>query len=374
MVTVSRLFLEHRKTSYVKYNQRIDALNKHQRPALDLFRDGKSATSTLSRDRRTFSLFTALATFLLGITFAGGALAADNPHFGEDVRDGWHFYRDPPPVNEEEPEAEIPVQPAAAATPPMPPEAAEPAEVGPTPLSTAWLRERLPQALEAAIDEPSTENVETFALLQRLSLDRSRAFAEAMKSATIGNPLLDATFERPLSPRGVQQVDRSAGEARNALLKDMSRTVGVMIFVDSTCALCETQVEVLEQLQRLTGIESLVVTLDGAPLTSGAMRETTVVDAGQAAAMGVPGVPAVYLMRPPDGLIPVGAGPYTYSDLIQRTVLLARSAGWVSEEAYQTTRTARSMRRPVTPHDIPQDVLDDPARLSAYLTAMMRKP
>ncbi|MEO1607099.1 MAG: conjugal transfer protein TraF [Pseudomonadota bacterium] len=333
-----------------------------------------SATSTVTHSCRILSPFTAFLTLVLGVAAWANALAADNPHFGQDVRDGWHFYRDPPPVVEEEPEAELPAQPATAATPPMPPEAAEPTEVGPTPLSTAWLRERLPQALEAAIDEPSTENVETFALLQRLSLDRSRAFAEAMKSATIGNPLLDATFERPLSPRGVQQVDRSAGEARNALLKDMSQTVGVMIFVESTCALCEAQVEVLEQLKRLTGIESLVVTLDGAPLASGAMRENTVVDAGQAAAMGVPGVPAVYLMRPPHGLIPVGAGPYTYSDLIQRTALLARSAGWISEEAYQTTRTARSMRRPVNPHNIPQEVLDDPARLSAYLTAMMRKP
>jgi conjugal transfer pilus assembly protein TraF len=265
-----------------------------------------------------------------------------------------------------------PPPPAPVAPPPPPVETHEATPAGPTPLSSEWLEANLEGYRRRAIDDPSPDNVRAFLLLQRVAMDKAQTFANAVQEVTLGDPLLDATFERPLAPFATQAVDREAFEAKVALLNLLSDELGLVFFYRSDCPYCDQQAPVLEALTAQTGLEVLPVALDGAPMPSGAYAASFVPDRGQAAAFGVTTTPTLFLLRPRDGEARrVAEGLLPANDLMERVLMTARQMGAISEEAWEATRPYTRRRSPLAPHDIDTDVLDDPARLVAHLRARM---
>lgn len=93
-------------------------------------------------------------------------------------------------------------------------DASPPAPSGPTPLSSAWLRENLDRYRDAAVDDPTPAKVRAYLLLQRVAMDRASAFARATQAVTLGDPLLDANVERPIASFEAQAMDAQAHRAR----------------------------------------------------------------------------------------------------------------------------------------------------------------
>ena len=107
-------------------------------------------------------------------------------------QEGWFWYeREPeqPPA----PEPPPPPEPTAPAESPL----AETAPEGPKPLSAEWLREHIGAYRDAAIDEPTPENVALYLYLQRVALDNSSRFAAATQRAVQRDPFLDEITQRP---------------------------------------------------------------------------------------------------------------------------------------------------------------------------------
>ena len=203
-----------------------------------------------------------------------------------------------------------------------------------------------------------------------MALDKSSRFAAATQRAVQLDPFLDEITQRPTATFAANLTNRQAGEHRDALLRRIAETAGVLFFFRADCPYCEAQAPLLTLLESRYGFAVLPVSIDGAPLPGGlfpAFRQ----DRGQAQALGVVSTPALFLARPPDALVPLSQGLLSLAQLQERVVLAALEAGWISDEDF--TRT-----RPVTTDltldlaGLPAELPDDPAALLGALRALTR--
>ncbi|MDJ0686779.1 MAG: conjugal transfer protein TraF [Alphaproteobacteria bacterium] len=168
--------------------------------------------------------------------------AAGDMDFISRHEEGWFFYNEKPepePAPKPKPEEE-----ESTAALPAPPETID-ASPGPIVLSSAWLRENLPRYLDAALDNPTIENVETYKRLERLAVDKATKFAELNHEVTLLYPDLDANTERSLSTAGAQDIDADNAVAAQAILESLSQFVGLLFFFNGDCRPCETQLALL---------------------------------------------------------------------------------------------------------------------------------
>lgn len=79
-------------------------------------------------------------------------------------------------------------------------------------------------------------------------------------------------------------------------------------------------------------------------------------------------VPALFLVRPPDDLRPLGQGTLALDQLTARMLSVAAEAGWIEPAEYTRTRPVRTdWTLPVEGTGLTEDVLNDPARLVEVL-------
>jgi conjugal transfer pilus assembly protein TraF len=303
----------------------------------------------------------AMLAMLLWSLSASLAAAAEAPlaarFFGRGA-DGWFWYETlPPPPPPEAAEPAEPPPPAVAAAPVLP--------AGPPPLTAAWFRQELERYRDAAIDQPTPLNVRAYLYLQKVMLDKADAFAQASRQAAAGDPYLDAVTERPLSPFAANATSAEATARRAVVLRELAGVSGLLLFVDGQCGVCVRQAQVLLAAQRQYGLALLTVSLDGAapPGLELPLRP----DTGQAARLGVVGTPALFLMRPPDAILPLAQGALDLDTLAERIVAQAHQAGWVDAATYAATRPVRQPFAVPGAGDLESAALDDPALLVASL-------
>lgn len=261
--------------------------------------------------------------------------------FTERKAEGWFFYNE---TIEAEPEQEEVVEPTppqtlTEATPPptLVPAAPSPP---PAPLSAEWMRENLPKYMDRAWNDPTPENVQAFFLLQRYAMDRSGEFAEVAQRVTMGNPMLDESSRRPFSTFAAQDLDRFAGQQRNALLAEISTKAGLFVFYSSECRLCQTMAPVLAHLD--TQFDLTPISMDGKDLPNSPFPNMRVND-GHAEQLGVQTLPAIFLVSPDAQFISLAQGASSLTDLRERIVLGATQMGLVTEEQFDNTRTVNNL-------------------------------
>lgn len=319
-----------------------------------------------SRSRRLPWAFALAAAVVPVATTA--AEAPLGSRFLDRGADGWFWYEalpepPPPPKKAEPPKVEASPSPVPAppATPP-----------GPAPLSTAWFRLELDRFRDRAIDQPTPENVRVYLYLQKVMLDRADSFARVSQQVAATDPYLDAVTERPLSPFAANATSAEATARRGEVLRGLAETTGLLFVVDSACSVCVRQADVLVSAQRQYGFALLTVSLDGAAPPGLALPIRP--DRGQAQRLGVVGTPALFLMRPPDVILPLAQGALDLDTLTGRIVDQAHSAGWVDEATYAATRAVRQPFAVPPPGTLEAAELDDPERIVASLRARLGLP
>jgi len=247
--------------------------------------------------------------------------------------EGWFWYA-PDPSTVPEPDPEPPGVPLVVTEPQETAPADSPS--GPAPLSSAWLRANLERYQQHAIDDPTATNVALYLYLQRIALDKASRFADAYQRVVQSDPYLDETTRRPVG-NYANLLNRVAGRERRAVLADLAGEAGLWFFYRSDCPYCAAQAPVLGFLSRQTGFRVQAIALDARPLPGGDFAHF-LPDAGQAARLGVVSTPALFLVRPPSGIVPIAQGLLSLSDLEQRLLSAAREAGWIDEASYARTR------------------------------------
>jgi len=338
--------------------------------------DAKRCVFAVALARRTFdhgrmhTQHALLVCSLLALTVSAAKSAPDDAaRFYERSAEGWFWYAEEPPEPElPEQEPEPPQQPTPSPPPPLaqPMPRTQPSPSGPAPLSAAWLREHLEHYRDQAIDDPSPSNVALYLYLQRLVLDKAERFAEATQRAVWADPLLDETTRRPLATFAANLANREAGAAREAALSLIAEQAGLWFFYRSDCPYCEAQAPLLELLTSRYGLAVRAVSLDGRPLPGGFFPDFAT-DAGQAKALGVISTPALFLVRPPDGVVPIAQGVLSLAELQARLVQAATEAGWIPEHWRERTRArVTDLRLDGTPLQ-EAALTDDPDQLLEHL-------
>lgn len=288
---------------------------------------------------------------------------AEQPHAGsfwERKAEGWFFYAEPEPKPDPEvkPEPIVPPPTTQTVTKTPPPQSDQPASgiSAPSPMSAAWFRENLPRYRDAAWDNPTKENVQTYMYLQRIAMDRSQTFADVSQEAVMGNPFLDETVRRPSATYAAQDLDKLAGAERQRQLALLSDKAGLFYFFASDCDICATQVQVMKAMENTFDV--VPVSLDGQDLPGNPYPNFRQ-DSGHAQRLGITHLPATFLVSADGRFAPIGQGALGIDDMEKRLLIAGKNLGLVTEEDYHRTRPVRNVS------DDLSTIVDIPERASS---------
>ncbi|MCO6440518.1 MAG: conjugal transfer protein TraF [Nitrococcus mobilis] len=280
------------------------------------------------------------AVLAAGLLVAEPPAALAGPFFDNPPPQGWFWYSllpEPPPEPQPEPKPPMTAKERAA------PAKTTTAPPGSAVFSAAWLREHLPKYRNRAIDRPTRENVLAYMFLQRLVMDKSQRFADAVQSVVKTTPVLDASTRRPISSLGARLANRRAEQARDRIMTKLADRLGVWFFYSGAerCAYCAAQAGILQGFTEIHGIPVTAIALDGSPPPTG--FDEAKVDRGQARRLRITTPLALVLVNPATReVIPLAHGLLTRDQLVARIVLAAHTAGWLSDNAYNRTRPMRA--------------------------------
>jgi conjugal transfer pilus assembly protein TraF len=199
-------------------------------------------------------------------------------------------------------------------------------------------------------------------------MDRASKFTEIFQKVVASTPYLDANTERPLDSVGANAMSEIASSASETLLTKLARTVGLVFFFRSDCAICATQVAILAEAQHAYGFTVLYVSLDGRPMP-GTQLPAWAPNAGQAERFGVTSAPALGVMHPPEQVALLAKSILSLPSIGERLLLQARATGWISEDEYAQTRPLRSQQLLEASSGLDEAMVADAARFLAFIHA-----
>ncbi|MFC6276890.1 conjugal transfer protein TraF [Psittacicella hinzii] len=136
---------------------------------------------------------------------------------------GWFYYNwdlEQELDGEVFPQPQLPHNPNPELVPQSTPEpTSTPKAVPPVPsnITVAWLQQHLPQYLERAMDQPTTENVLAYLYLQAYAQQKAWVFAEQAQMVSQGNPYLDNNAAFTVNASARQYREQLANQLRKKL-------------------------------------------------------------------------------------------------------------------------------------------------------------
>ena len=288
-------------------------------------------------------LSVATAAYLLATlttpTYAG--TETGNSSFYDRKSEGWFWYEpEPEKIEPEEPEYNEPAVPAPPSEPGPESESSSKEVV----VNVKWLRENLPILRDAAIDEPTYDNVRRYFYAQRIMMDKASKFASVSQEVSKFETPLDESLRRPENQMALYDFKVDAKQNRNSVVEGLANEVGLFFFYSSTCSYCVKQASIIERLARETGLDVLAVSLDGRPLPGGEFPDYVTDPGNLSQKLQITVTPTTYLVKK-DGseFHNLAAGLTSADEILRRSVLLAKSKGWISEEEYNTTKEVKEI-------------------------------
>jgi conjugal transfer pilus assembly protein TraF len=251
---------------------------------------------------------------------AGASLDASGARaYWRSSRDGWFWYQDPPAENEE----------ALPSRPEISPPTAQERDLA----SHKAFQQRLENALNAAVSNPSEDNLAEFLELWAQARRKASLFTDRAQLLAARMPWVDETAQGTRPPNGaaLRVFDQVQADQKDALMQQLARTHGLYFFFRSDCPYCHAHAPMLKQLEQKYGFTVFAVSLDGKGIP---MYPRPARDNGMAnqvmQALRIPEnhfqVPFTVLAEPGSHeLLPVGFGPMTAAEMVDRIAMLLRS-------------------------------------------------
>jgi conjugal transfer pilus assembly protein TraF len=254
---------------------------------------------------------------VLLMAFLGIAHAQHPSQFDKFEGDGYYWYK-------KDPEPEPPKKPT-------PPPVAKPAEAAkapePKPMSVAWIRANMPKLLDAAIDNPTRENVANYMYAQRVILDKSQNFSDMAADVVSSDAYLDENNRVPLAAFAQNSFIMEQNDNKIAAMKQLADKSGVWVFVDKPekCRACASYVnEVVNSkivgLQTAYGFNTRVIDVSTPEGSMAAQR------------LNLKLTPTTVLVVPPSSFYIVSQGLMAASTLQEKILVAARMNGMIKEE------------------------------------------
>lgn len=283
-----------------------------------------------------------VSLLLLGLmapSFAASpSLNADEPKRGyyDDRERGWFWFEDPAPEEEQE-----------VIEPPPPPtgsQAESSESESKVRIDVAWLRDKIPEYHEAAINNPTRENIARFMYAQRYMLDMSSRFAQKSMEFMQFESELDETKRRPVSSFSLNAFRTEVQHSIRKVISQIGNNTHIWFFYSSDCSYCVKQVHVVKELSVRFGLDVLAISLNGGRLPGMDEFEHVVDTAGVAEKFGVQYTPTTFLAFDGDkGFAKLGEGLTDLPTMQDRILLSARMNNLISDEEYQATREVKEI-------------------------------
>lgn len=254
------------------------------------------------------SFFHCLGVALLGFTAALRVAGATTPYFEADV------WADPARPFLFYGEGKVPKAPLREK------------ESSPKPPSIAGLKARVQEMLEAAVMDPTDENIASYLQINALLLEKAGRFAERWRDVLIRYPEYDWTTGHPVVNSASTTLSRERDAARSAKLTTLAGTWGLVFFGDAG-RLTGLMRPLVDRFAGMTGMELIQVAVGGpSPYLSRAYPDTGV---SRRASGGIKKLPALVLMHKDDSDIAharlVATGVVDIAELGRRVVRLVKA-------------------------------------------------
>jgi conjugal transfer pilus assembly protein TraF len=283
------------------------------------------------------------------------AMAQEEPAGGQFFSrksEGWYWYIDPRDEIKPEPLKVQPPKPAAKTS--------EPAKAAP--FSVEWLRTNMPKLLDAAVNDPTKENVEAYLYAQRVTMDKSQRYAEQSQRVVAADPFLDENNRVPIASYTKPFFLRQAQEGKLEALKHVATVGGLWVFFDSKCNFCQPQVNTANELAKKYGLITKFISMDGKGLPN---VKQFVRDSGQAKRLNLKITPTTVLVVPPNNFFVVSQGIMAQDQLSDRILLAADSNALLPKDL--SAKMNSYDRGVLTTDDTQQGRTDDPKVWVKYL-------
>lgn len=309
-------------------------------------------------------MFRYLSLAALVISFSASA-ASPPSNFYEDSRRGWFWFEDPELIEEElYDELELPS---------MDESNDELTERELVRLDVAWLREKIPEYKDAAINNPTRENIARFMYAQRYMLDMSSRFAAAAMEFSKFETELDEGRRRPLTAFSLNAFRDETRNSLRSVLSAVNENAHIWFFFSSDCSYCVQQIGVLRSLRSRFDVEVLAISLDGGTLPGLESFEVVVDTNGVGESFGVQFTPTLMLVENDgESFTKLGEGLTTLPALQDRVLLAARMQNIITNEQYQLTQRVRDIN---VLHDVDGAMLADAELMETdpgYLAEILR--
>ena len=129
--------------------------------------------------------------------------------------------------------------------------------------SVKEIREEHDRLLDVAVVKPTADNVLAYHQFKTKMLAQSEKFSAVSQSVIWANPAIDYNATNPVAnfAQTSQRIQKNRDEEQ--LLRDLSKSHGIVFFFRGTCGPCHAQAPILQQLQKQYGIEVMAISLDG---------------------------------------------------------------------------------------------------------------
>lgn len=253
-------------------------------------------------------LFRCISVMLLTVTVALGALNSSTPYFEADV---WADPARPFLFYGQGKVSETPLKKKEATRKPS---------------SIADLKSEVQARLEAAVMDPTDENIAAYLKMNALLFEKAGRFAERWRDVLIRYPEYDWTTGHPVVNSASTTLSRERDKARSAKLATLSETWGLVFFGDAG-RLTGLMRPLVDRFAGITGMELIQVAVDGpSPYLSRAYPDTGM---SRRACGGIKKLPALVLMHKDDSDIVharlVATGVVDIAELGRRVVRLVEA-------------------------------------------------
>lgn len=233
--------------------------------------------------------------------------------------EGWFWYKEEPELVEPTPIEETPAPPPLS---PPPPTEQKVEDRGPQVLSAAWVKANMQNYLEAAIDNPSPDNIAAFLYLQKYAMDVSFRFMDGVNDISRTIPELNPNTHRPTQEGVATAIDATKKEIAHNLFQRVANNSSLFFFFNRDL-ISEKMAASIEMLTKFAYINVLPIDVSGMGGPFVQFQETKI-DAGHANTLGVYAFPAVVLMGNDKNATVVTQAyqaPFSlYSDIIRSSV------------------------------------------------------
>lgn len=233
--------------------------------------------------------------------------------FYDRKAEGWHFFE----------EAQQAVKPVELEPIPTPPEV----QRAPTPTEQIEaMRKALEEKLHLAVINPTNENVRSYMVEQRKTMDSSERFAKVWQRNLFSHPDLDETVATPVDHRARRIHLRQQAQSIDRKIASLSQEYGLFFFFKQDCAFCHNFAETVKAFSDKYKWDVLAVSLHGGRLPEFPNAQP---NNGIIQKLGVKNFPTLIAVHGKTGkTLPLATGMISMDEIIRRLHLLTEKGGF----------------------------------------------